>query len=342
MSVTYWTRNNQDIRYYDYLLERYNVVDLNMLFLIGYSAGLPHSHVSDHIWIPSTIQDKNGDELIVDKQMFDKAHRYLDDKWRIDLTKDGLSFDIWALRFLFDDLGFTTKKGGKIPMFMRSSDYDPVDLKDITSFTPPERLPGESVSDYERRYDADYRTWVAQTKNVNYTARYQLSEGFLYGLANAGYGTLPFTRIDTGWYTGDSNLIDLLQSALDTLHNPLYRGREDLQGRNLFYNWENSDPVPVIGTVGSVSPETERGSLVTGVIWLESTKSLDTLTCTVMRIFRLILGPLMSPLHFSCTQGDLYPMCMCPRLSSQGSKIGISWETIKSRLVWTSRDFLFR
>ena len=73
--------------------------------------------------------------------MFDKAHRYLDDKWRIDLTKDGLSFDIWALRFLFDDLGFTTKKGGKIPMFMRSSDYDPVDLKDITSFTPPERLP---------------------------------------------------------------------------------------------------------------------------------------------------------------------------------------------------------
>ena len=261
MSVTYWTRNNQDIRYYDYLLERYNVVDLNMLFLIGYSAGLPHSHVSDHIWIPSTIQDKNGDELIVDKQMFDKAHRYLDDKWRIDLTKDGLSFDIWALRFLFDDLGFTTKKGGKIPMFMRSSDYDPVDLKDITSFTPPERLPGESVSDYERRYDADYRTWVAQTKNVNYTARYQLSEGFLYGLANAGYGTLPFTRIDTGWYTGDSNLIDLLQSALDTLHNPLYRGREDLQGRNLFYNWENSDPVPVIGTVGSVSPETEKGEL---------------------------------------------------------------------------------
>lgn len=232
-----------------------------MLFLIGYSAGLLHSHVSDHIWIPSTIQDKNGDELIVDKQMFDKAHRYLDDKWRIDLTKDGLSFDIWALRFLFDDLGFTTKKGGKIPMFMRSSDYDPVDLKDITSFTPPERLPGESVSDYERRYDADYRTWVAQTKNVNYTARYQLAEGFLYGLSNSGYGTLPFTRTDSGWYTGDTNLRDVLQSALDTLHNPLYRGREDLQGRNLFYNWENTDPVPVIGTVGSVSPETDKGDI---------------------------------------------------------------------------------
>lgn len=237
------------------------MVDLNMLFLIGYSAGLPHSPVSDHIWIPSTIQDKNGEELIVDKQMFDKAHRYLDDKWRIDLTKDGLSFDIWALRFLFDDLGFTTNKGGKIPMFMRSSDYDPVDLKDITSFSPPERLKGESDYDYSRRYDADYRTWIAQTKNVNYTARYQLAEGFLYGLSNSGYGTLPFTRTDTGWYTGDTNLRDVLQSALDTLHNPLYRGREDLQGRNLFYNWENTDPVPVIGTVGSVSPETSKGDL---------------------------------------------------------------------------------
>ena len=112
-----------------------------MLFLIGYSAGLPHSHVSDHIWIPSTIQDKNGDELIVDKQMFDKAHRYLDDKWRIDLTKDGLSFDIWALRFLFDDLGFTTKKGGKIPMFMRSSDYDPVESHLVGSI----RLIGRNV-----------------------------------------------------------------------------------------------------------------------------------------------------------------------------------------------------
>lgn len=261
MPISYWTRNNTDIQYYDYLLGRYNSVDLNMLFLIGYSAGLRHSHVSDHIWIPDTMLDSEGNEMIIDKSMFRKAHQYLDDKWRIDLIPDGLVFDIWALRFILDDLGFSSGKAGRIPMFMRSSDFDPVDLKDIVSFTPPERLPDETDSEYALRTERAYVEWVAMQGNVNYTARYQLAEGLLYGLSNSGYGTLPWTRTDAGWFQGEERFRDVIQSAIDTLRNPVYRGHEEKQGHNLFYNWDNGDPVPTLGTVGSVSSSTDTGSV---------------------------------------------------------------------------------
>ena len=269
MPLAYWTRNEQDIQYYDYLLGRYNSVDLNMLFLIGYSAATGHMHASDHIWIPKSLKDKNGEELITNRSFFIAAHEYLDEKWRIDSVEDGLTFDIWAFRFLLNELGFVEGKNGKIPDIMKSSDWNPMALKDSLQFVPPERKDGESDADYAMRYDNAYIDWNASRRQINYQARYQLAEGYLYGMSDMGYGTLPFVRRDISWYRGRDT--GILQSAIDTIHNPVYRGREDLQGRNLFYNMENADPYNPTDATGNLQQSN-------GDLWQEPTDSSSTLT----------------------------------------------------------------
>lgn len=251
MPIAYWTRNDQDIQYYDYLLGRYNSVDLNMLFLIGYSAATGHSHVSDHIWIPNSIIDKDGEERITDLSFFNKAHEYLDDKWRIDLISDGLYFDIWAFRYLLEELGFVSGVNGKIPEFMSSSDHTPIPIQEALQFVPPERRDGESNIEYAERYDQAYAAWNASRRRVSYPLRYQLAEGYLYGLMEMGYGSAPFARSDIDWYKGSDT--GITQSAMDVFHNPVYRGREDLQGKNLFYNAENPTPYDLTDTVGGIS-----------------------------------------------------------------------------------------
>jgi len=275
MPLAYWTRNDRDIQYYDYLLGRYNSVDLNMLFLIGYSAATGHSHVSDHIWIPNSIIDKDGEERITDLSFFNKAHEYLDDKWRIDLTDDGLYFDIWAFRYLLEELGFVSGVNGKIPEFMSSSDYTPISIQEALQFIPPQRRDGESDIDYSERYDQAYTSWNALRRRVSYPLRYQLSEGYLYGLMEMGYGSAPFARDDIGWYKGTDS--GITQAAMDVFHNPVYRGREDLQGKNLFYNAENPNPYDLTDTVGALSqssgdlsePIDDHSSTLTGDLYGE-------------------------------------------------------------------------
>ena len=254
--ITYWTRNGTDIQYYDYLLGRYNSVDLNMLFLIGYSLATGHSHVSDHIWIPQTSKDANGEERVLDKDFYDRAHRYLDDKYRIDVVSDGFYFDVWAFRYLLEEMGLPSKPlldsaSVMIPEFMRSSDFAPVSLSDAVSFEKPERDAGESDAAYAARVDMAYRQWQTLRKNIAYAPRYQLAEGFLYGLSNLGYGVMPFVDDTTQWYDGPMKR--LVQSAADVVHNPVYKDSPELQGSNLFFNWENTIPMPQMHAVGTLA-----------------------------------------------------------------------------------------
>lgn len=251
------TSKDERFFYYDRVLFKWQSVDSDMLFLLGFEAVLSyHQSISDTLIIPAKLYNKELGKYIplIKFEIYDGIYDYLSNTGCIEDHDDYLLSNMYGLKLSINDMS-GTGYDRTIPLIFKSD----INNHAIDLTQPMLRLPTihrDSLSYFDLQAqkiidlfaDSDFAGKGADPlsierrnnsqiyKLLDYKSMYAYSLGVLYGCRCLGFDPKLIWRVDPQiWYTGDS--LNLVRTAWHTfIFHYTQSSDEDRKYRDIHHN----------------------------------------------------------------------------------------------------------